>query len=77
MEMFFGGLELLRNMRGIGQEVRTFCHKLQQFYQATPEGVRHMELLVLERRRAQEQAKFNSASEGSLFREGAKRAEDP
>ncbi|KAF9084623.1 hypothetical protein BGX27_003755, partial [Mortierella sp. AM989] len=74
MDDIFDGLELLRNIRGINQEVRTFYSNLLEFYQSTPEGKRHMELLLLEWRRTQEQAKFNTASEGSLFREGSGRA---
>ncbi|KAG0255921.1 hypothetical protein BG011_004847 [Mortierella polycephala] len=74
MEQFFGGLEVLRIARGVDNQVRVFCWRLQTYYQSTPEGKRHMELLLLERRRIQEQAKFHVASEGSLFREGTKRA---
>ncbi|KAF9578242.1 hypothetical protein BGW38_006065, partial [Lunasporangiospora selenospora] len=77
LDMFFGGLESLRDVRGMSQEVRSFCKNLKQFYQSTPDGERHLELLVLDRRRNQEKTKFQVASEGSLFRTGAEKGGAP
>ncbi|KAF9197281.1 hypothetical protein BGZ49_002348 [Haplosporangium sp. Z 27] len=76
LEAFFEGLETLSNARGLDNNIRMFCLKLHQYYQSTPEGQRHSQLLVLEQRRRQEQAKFNAACEGSIFRDGAKREGD-
>ena len=74
MEDFFSAMNELATMNGIPNKLRKFCHRLYNYYQQTPEGKRHLELILLEWQRLQEKSKFHVASEGSLFRKGAKMA---